>query len=633
LSLAARTWAVQPSESLLPATTKGYLASPNVEEVRTKFKQTQLGEMVEDEAMKPFVEDFKAQIRDRLDKAGRKLGLTWEDLKDVYAGEVALATIQPEPKDKNSHATALIVDITGRRNEADALLATIERNLTAQKGMLRRISAAGSEITVITLPPKEVERLVGRERVLVKVADVVAHFIRDDQLVVTDDETIAVEIAGRFGKKDDPTSLALVPAFQEITGRLAAKTNGAPQIKWFIEPFGYAEVTRAMAGGKRKRGTDLITVLRKQGFSAIQGVGGHIFLATGDEEILHRTFIYAPPVKREPGDMSKDKWNLAMRILDFPNSTALAPPNWVPQDIATYVTFHNRLQNSFWHSETLVDEYMGEKGVFKDLLQNLEFDPNGPKINLKRELIDQLGERVVVISDVKVPVDVKSERLIVAIEILRPAVVAKTLEKNFSLDPKAKKLDINGNTVWQIINEDGGEAAPLTVEGDGANFVAKEEEEVAEEAVLPNMALTVYNSQLVVATHVEFLEEVMKQVDQNKPLVNLPEYVRVEQALKRLGADKDSLRAFTRTDESYRGTYDLLRQGKLPEGETILARVLNNVLGSGKKDEVRKQEIDGSKLPPFEQVQKYLGPAGSYLHTEEDGWIFVGCLLKKQANP
>jgi hypothetical protein len=38
-------------------------------------------------------------------------------------------------------------------------------------------------------------------------------------------------------------------------------------------------------------------------------------------------------------------------------------------------------------------------------------------------------------------------------------------------------------------------------------------------------------------------------------------------------------------------------------------------------------------MPAFEAVQKYLGPAGSYLHTEGDGWILVGCLLKKEAKP
>ena len=101
--------------------------------------------------------------------------------------------------------------------------------------------------------------------------------------------------------------------------------------------------------------------------------------------------------------------------------------------------------------------------------------------------------------------------------------------------------------------------------------------------------------------------------------------------MARLGATKDSFRLFTRTDESYRGTYELLKQGKLPQADTLFAKLLNGMLGSGEKGEVRKQEIDGSKLPEFKQVQKYLGPAGSYVHSEEDGWFIVGALLKKVA--
>ena len=631
--LAGSAWAVQPSETLLPSTTKGFASSPNIEQLREKFKQTQLGAMVQDEAMKPFIDDLREQIRGKLNSAGARLGLTWEDLENVPAGEVAIGAIQPDPKDKTSHATVILVDITDKRAQADELLSKIDKNLIAQKAVKSTAKVGAVELTVFTLPAREVERMEGREKVLVKVLDVVVHFIHDDQLVIADHQPIAAAIVGRFGKEATDT-LAKVPAFEQVSEKLAGKRGDlTPQVRWYIEPFGYAEVTRAMAGGKRRRGTDLLTVLRKQGFTAIQGLGGNIFFAPGQEEILHRTFVYAPPVQRAPGAASKDKWDLAMRMLDFPNSDRNAPPTWVPQGVCTYVTFHNKLQNSFWYAETLVDEYMGDKGVFKDMIDNLQFDPAGPQINLKKELIDHLGERVVIVSDVTIPVTVKSERVIVAIEITNPAIVKKTLEKNFLPDPKAKKREVGEHVIWEIVNEESKEPEALTIEGDDRAFVANqtEEEVVEDEPILPNMAFTVFQGQLMVATHVEFLQEVMTKAVASKPLAELDDYTRVETALTRLGASQDSLRAFTRTDESYRGTYDLLRQGKLPEGETILARILNNVLGSGKKDEIRKQQIDGSKLPPFEEVQKYLGPAGSYVHTEEDGWILVGCLLKKEA--
>src|SRR5438132_6639722 len=132
------------------------------------------------------------------------------------------------------------------------------------------------------------------------------------------------------GKATD--SLASVVAFTESLKHCTAASNGVRHhVRWFIEPFGYAEASRAAQGGKKKRGTDLLKILQGQGFTAIQGVGGHVFFATDAgglvkndrPEILHRTYVYAPPVPRSAGDETKDKYSLAMRMLDFPNS----PPN------------------------------------------------------------------------------------------------------------------------------------------------------------------------------------------------------------------------------------------------------------------------------------------------------------------
>src|SRR5437667_1926965 len=104
VTLAMPVWGVQPSELLLPATTKGFISTHDVEEVRKKFNETQLGELVNDPLMKPFIDDLKEQIGQKLERAGKRLGVKWNDLEGVYGGEVALALIQPSPKDKMSHA-------------------------------------------------------------------------------------------------------------------------------------------------------------------------------------------------------------------------------------------------------------------------------------------------------------------------------------------------------------------------------------------------------------------------------------------------------------------------------------------------------------------------------------------------
>ena len=618
LAVSVSCFGAVPSELLLPATTKGFISTQDVEEVRTKFKHTQLGDLVNDPVMKPFIDDLKEQIGAKLERAGKKLGVKWDDLEGVYGGEVALALIQPNPQDKMSHATALLVDIAGKRQEADKLLRKIDENQRANRAVRSALKEGAIEITVYTQPLKEGEKTPERS----------FYFISGEQLVVADDQATIIAMIRRLdGKAKD--SLATVPAFSHTLKTVSqASPDTRYHIRWFVEPFGYAEASRASQGGKKRRGTDILKILQTQSFTAIQGLGGNVFFDTAGTEVLHRTNIYAP-----------QPWQLAMRMLDFPNSvnaTDLEPQAWVLPDIASYLTFNWKMREAFDHSETLVDAFIGDKGAFKEIWQSLKIDPNGPQIDIYADLLNHLGTRVTLMSDVKLPVDVKSERLLVLVDVKNSDTVAKTLEKAFKNDPMAKRRVIEGQVIWEITQEEGlAEDTELMIEG--AGFVSTAQaapaaKEAEEETKLPNMALTVFLDHLVVSTHVDFIQDLIAHAGKQKNVGQADDFQRVHKALQDLGAKKDSVRFFSRTDESYRATYELLRQGKLPEAETVLARLLNALMGPREEGALRQQEIDGSKLPEFDLVKKYLGPGGLYAHTEEDGWWIVGCLLTKKAD-
>jgi len=71
---------------------------------------------------------------------------------------------------------------------------------------------------------------------------------------------------------------------------------------------------------------------------------------------------------------------------------------------------------------------------------------------------------------VKLPVDVKSERLMALIEIdpNKVDIVAKTVEKAFKNDPQAKKRVVGGQTIWEITQDETlAEDTELTIEGGG----------------------------------------------------------------------------------------------------------------------------------------------------------------------
>jgi hypothetical protein len=318
-------------------------------------------------------------------------------------------------------------------------------------------------------------------------------------------------------------------------------------------------------------------------------------------------------------------------MLNFPNRDTLDVQPWVLNDVGGYLTFNMKLQDAFKYSETLVDAIAGDKGVFDEIWLSLKTDVHGPKIDIYGGLINHLGERATILTDITVPVHLKSERQMGLIEITNPKIVAATLEKAFKDDPLAKKRIFKEHTIWEIEQEEAlAEEEVLMIEGAGFVSEKKKKDEEEEEApVLPNMALTVFEGHLVVSTHVSFVEDLLRRAKDPNSLGKMTDYQRVQSALKNRGMGVDSIHYFNRTDETFHGTYELLKQGKLPEAETVLAKILNGMMAED-EDVVRKPEIDGSKLPDFDLVKKYLGPGGVFVHSEDEGWYMVGTLLKKE---
>jgi hypothetical protein len=605
--------AAQQSETVFPNTTKGFLSIKNVDELREAWDRTQLGQLMQDPVMKPFADDLKQQLQRKWTQTHKKLGIAWEDMEGVPGGEVSAAVIQPG---KDTAAFAVVVDITGHRDQANQLLEKINKNMTADGAKRTEQDAYGTKLIVYNVP---------------KHGDVPARqavfFIKNDLLGAADDLKILEAMAGRVGRESDD-SLKTVKAFAESMRHVAdAAGERVPHMRFFLEPFGYTEALRvANTDQKKRKGQDLLKVLKNQGFTCVQGIGGFVNFMADRYELLHRTFVYAPAVKT-----GSDKYELAARMLKFPNGKEFDPFAWVPREVASYISLNIDMKNAFESSKTLVNEVVGDE-VFEDVLQSIEEDPNGPQINIRRDLIAYLGQRAVLISDYQLPITPKSERLLVALEISDPKAVAATIAKSMKTDPDARRREYNGNEIWEIVDKES-EIPTVTIEnhpGFGAGNANEEEEANEEERkMLPNSAITVAHNHLIVATHLDFLVKVLGTVSEREALADSTDFQIIKTELNKLVPSPHSVQTFSRTDEEYRAVYELIRQGRMPEAETMMGKLLNNVLGDGKQGSVRKQEIDGSKLPDFETVRRYFGPGGMSVVSEDEGWALTGVIMSK----
>lgn len=620
---------VQPAADLLPDNTCLFVAFPNVQTFKDNFRETQLGKLIEDPVMKPFAEDLAAQIRDRFGATENQLGLKWEEMRGAFSGEVCLARTLPA---EDEHAIILLADATDRADAVDKLRATLITNLTKREAKVSKVKLAGVEVDRFELKKQVWE---------VKPSEVFFAFVKQ-QLLITNHSGLAEDVISQ-ALSATPGSERLKDArtFSEVMGSVAAESKGlAPDVQWFIDPFKYAETLRnARSQRRRTRRKDYLAILKSQGFDAVRAAGGHINLSTNDFEVIHRTFVFAPPVTDQPS-----KYQGAARMLAFAESNHVPLPKWVPRDVATMLSMNWNVLNGFNYATGLIDQIVDSEGFVEDVLKSFETDKNGPMINIRTELLAFLDDHILTFSDNVLPISTKSERILVAVRVKDEAAAVKALEKLWKGEPDARGVKIGKHEVWEIIPEDvdlSDIELPGSVPLPGAVPLPGEESGGGEDEgdiKLPNSAMTVSRGPdpndppyLMIATSIDLLRDVLAE---NRPpfemLSSSADFKFIDKQLTGLGAGKDSFRFFSRTDEEFRASYELIRQGKMPESESMLGRVLNRIFGPQEENVVRKPEIDGAKMPDYQIVRRYLGPAGLFVKSKEDGWFVTGIMVSKQ---
>ena len=623
-------WAgeLPPSETIFPATTRLWISVSDVQEFRTRFDRSPYGQMLAD----PALEEFVTELRGEISKSGRrrlqKLEITLEDLEKIPGGEVAVAAIEPAP---GSLATVLLVDTTGREAEARELVETITKRLVARKATAITIEGAPAQLVAYRLPDDPQDDRVKRGRR-------VAFALAPAALVVGDDpqqvgQAFAVLKSGRAD------NLATLPAFQAVMQQCtAALPESAVPVRWFADPLAFARAYQvANPPLEKRKSPDYVAILSRQGFDAVKGVGGLVAVGVGPHSLRHHTMVYAPPLRgREP--FATDAYDLAARMLRFPNVEAMQPPAWVPRDVTGWTTWQWDLRQAFVAAETLVDDVVGDKGVYDDVIASLKEDPDGPQIDVEADLVSCLGNRITLISDHVDPLGPDSERLVIAVEATDDARIAATISKVMDADQDMEKLQVAGHTVWRLV--DRSSALPqLEIETPGGAVPHMDDDDAQrrrqrlrdkEEKLLPHSAVTVAKGHLLIASHLDVLEKVLGADGGENALVSTGDYATTMAELDRLTATATALRSFGREDETLRPAYELMRQGDMPRSKSLLGQLLNGVLGDGKPGSVREQQIDGSKLPEFEKIRRYLGTAATAMEARPDGWYVAGLAVPRQ---
>lgn len=608
-----------PAVELLTDSVAGLLRIPNVPKFREAYEQTHAGRLMNEESMQPFIESQRARAKDYLQSIGNKIGIQLSELYNIASGEVVFSWLPFENDKRRPFAVCVIADIRGLKAKADDQMETIDKDLKAGGWARNDIQHRGQSIRIYTTKPKPGQLKVEQ----------IAITASDERLIAADRDSVVTDlldsIAGQpkgkaintldeFNIVHHHSSKAIRVPIQQGGGTIAAE--------WFAKPFQMGRILREAFEVDRGDQFDIIKLLENQGFDVLKAAGGVFAIAGKKYDLLHKGMVYAP-----------GKLEQAARMLQFVNKPAAAIPKWVHGDAATFNRLNLKIENAFWSSETLINEAFGDE-IFKDIIEGIRDDEDGPQIDIAKNVLPNLDDQIILITDNTLPTDVNSERMLVAIRVRDANAIKLAIRKAMEVEPDASKMDVlPGVEIWRVQRGEGGEDFDKELFGDLELSFEEETEEPP--PLLDHWAIAMVDQgpgsdvpYLMFSSHPDLLVLTAQRIQQGNEggLAALPQVQTIVTSLNELGGVAPSFDRIVRTKLSMRAKYHLLRQGKLKESDSIMAALYRRMFEDEDGDE--PDANNAAKLPPMKKIQQHFPDGGGYFETIQDGWAMTGFLLK-----
>lgn len=621
------------SETLLPGSTRAWVSVPDIKVLRAHIDSSQFGQLIKEPSLKPFIENAQSQMGKWLKERNVNFDVRMDQFEKIDAGEICIAGILPDNVRDDaiagSHGIVLLANISKDREGAVALLKQIEAEQVERKAVSEQIQINGIAVSKFQYPERR--KWAKRKRVSLQA-------VAGDWILIADNESIFRSVLRRVLGLDKPAAgtLANQEAFSLAMGRCKLPAQSPDDIRWFIEPFGYVKLARAIEIENepvKKMEDDWTAVLAKNGLRAIRSAAGTVSLATPDQEALFRIFVLAP--KTGTRDEAEKRM---ISILNFgPDKSHHAEiPAWVPTDISGLFTAQWDFNKALKGVGPIVDSFMKEEGAFDDLIDTIKNEPDF-RVDIPK-LVGQLDNKFTVISAVTKPLESDSEKLAVGIK-LDTKVSARDQRKMLESIGRAvrgKEITLAGIKVivddrTEEVDDLDFEDAPLPFEeeeddekfaggdGGGANFAMFEKKYIAIE-----------KGYLFVCNDKDYLKVLLTRKDDSN-VSQETDFKTIRTMLFDL-VDKENVRTmrFGRIDKILELNYTMLQKGELSNSKTLIGKIIVEMMmaNEGQPDAV---EIDPTTLPAdFNQsIAPYLGTMGWVMEDESAGWRITGCVLKK----
>jgi hypothetical protein len=563
------------AENLLPKNTLAFVHVASVPTLVDGFKRTNIGRLIADPQVQPFVSKLYDAASKTLAKVKESTGLSLEEIAQIPQGEITFA-ILPKNTPPNSDVPdspfsfVAMVDCGTSIESARKFIDTIHTAMRANGYTGREDNVDGIAISIYERGGGDKSPFVSLER--------------DNTILVCSNADAAKQLLARWTTNSNEDCLAENAQFAAIINRCQGTKGEAPDIIFFADPIGIV-TEMAKTNPALKLGMALLPTL---GLDGVKAIGGSNIFATDDfDGIMQLHLLIGYP---RSGVME-------LIALDSGDDT---PPPWVPGDVAQYNSLHWNFQQTFDKGTKLADSFQGPGVMAKNIHDRAE---RWLGIDFEKDLLPALSGRLLLFNWFQPqPQPGVGAHNVVALQVTDPHAFADTFQKAVShLEQRWEKKNFAGIDYYQYGKANG------------------------PDDVRPTPCVAMLNDWVLLSDRTGIMEHVLSRRDETENnLASALDYKLIASKIaQQPGGDKPGWLAFNRPDQGWKYLYDLANSDKARE--LLQQRAGNNAFFTALHD-----GLDQNPLPPWEVIAKYLAPTGAMFTDDDSGIHYFAFALRRK---
>lgn len=539
-----------------------YFSIPDVERLEEKWAQSSMAEMVRDPAFADMKKDL-IQIVEKYSKqfeAETKLGLS--NVLSIPSGEFSIALVK---SDEGKFGGLMFMEYGESGEIVEKILEKTAEGLDKKGAERSDRSVDGTQIIIYSFEKE------GDDEGPVKVplAKKFAYFLKDKTFVASNDDKILEGVLAKWDGQAQGT-LADKKEYQYIIKK-CAEANEPAVMNWYMNPIGALQSVLGVASRVNPQVGLVSGFLPALGITQLKAVGGSSYIATRDFDAITKTFTYV--------EMPTSG------IIDIFKCPAIAqqPPAWVSDKVSSYYSINWSIGGAYDSVETLFDGIQGRPGALAAIVDQMADNPDGPKIHIKQDIVDNLSGHIQVATEIKegeqIDLTQMSGQFVVALGLKNSDAFQKIIASLTTRDDfPGQAREFQGTTLYQL------PGSLLSTPADAAFCIAE--------------------GQLFISNDVKQIENILRKDRGVGSLINDPNFKRIAENFP----EKTSIINYQNADAQLHAVYDLIKKNQ---------------------DEIKVEGLDLSKLPPFSFFQKYLPVTGGYTIPDDQGFFSSNYSMKR----